>query len=80
MVLTGGKFYCYSRYNSIAGEANTRSSGLALTTGLHDRNGVLWNGHTDKPFQGASKDCVILGILKPDDEVDLKYLDIFKKL
>jgi len=70
--LNGGKVYCYSRYNSIAGEANTRRSGLSLTTGIY--------GHSfEEPFQGTERDCVIMGVLKPDDEVDLKFLDMFKK-
>ena len=70
--LNGGKVYCYSRYNSIAGEASTRRSGLSLTTGIY--------GHRfEGPFEGTRKDCVIMGILKPDDEVDIKFLDMFKK-
>jgi len=79
-ILGGGKLYCYSRQRYIAGEANTRRSGLSLTHGLFERNGQLWDGQQGKPFdRGTKKDCVILGILKPDDEMDLKFLDYFKK-
>lgn len=70
--LNGGTVYCYSRYSSIAGEANTRRSGLSLTTGIY---GNSFKG----PFKGTKNDCVILGIIKPDDEVDLTFLDMFKK-
>jgi len=79
-ILGGGRLYCYSRYQYIAGEANTRRSGLSITRGLMERNGVLWDGQKNREFKGGSpKDCIILGILKPDDEVDLKFLDYFKK-
>ena len=70
-VLEGGTVYGYSRYTSIAGEANTRRAGLALTRGIYGRNGGS--------FEGTSKDCVIMGITKTDDEIDLQYLDQFKK-
>ncbi len=66
-VLSGGKIWCYSRYSSIAGEANTRRSGLSITTGISD-------------FKGKPKDCVIMGITKPDDDVDLEFLKKFKKI
>lgn len=72
--LRGGIVYGYSRYNYIAGEASTRRSGLALTRGVY--------GSRDKQeetFGGTSKDLVVMGITKPDDEVDLRYLDLFKK-
>ena len=70
-VLAGGKVYCYSRYReSLSIEASTRRGGLALTQGTHDG---------DQNFRGSSKDCVIMGISKPNDEVDLSYLDKFRK-
>jgi len=79
-VLSGGTIYCYSKHQSIAGDANTRRSGLSITRGLHDRDGVLWDGQKSREFTGGtSKDCVIMGVLKPDDEIDLKYLDYFRK-
>ena len=71
-VLNGGKFWCYSRYSSIAGEANTRRSGLSITTGIAE-------GNLDD-FEGKPEDCVIMGITKPDDEIDLQFLDKFKKI
>ncbi len=75
-VLSGGKIYGYSRYNSIAGEADTRRSGLTLTQGCY---GFRFDTpDSKKNFPGTSKDCVIMGITKPDDEVDLAMLDLFK--
>ncbi|MBT4483889.1 MAG: hypothetical protein HOC71_09455 [Candidatus Latescibacteria bacterium] len=70
-VIEGGTLYGYSRYTSIAGEANTRRAGLALTRGIYGRDGGT--------FKGSSKDCVIMGITKPDDEIDLHFFDEFKK-
>ncbi|MFC1606471.1 hypothetical protein ACFL47_00750 [Candidatus Latescibacterota bacterium] len=70
-VVGGGIVYGYSRHTAIAGEASTRRAGLALTKGIY--------GRYDRPFNGTSKDCVIMGITKPDDEIDIKFLDKFKK-
>ncbi len=72
-VISGGKIYGYSRYNSIAGEASTRRSGLVITQGVYGSQ-----PDSKKNFSGTSKDCVIMGITKPDDEVDLAFLDLFK--
>ena len=69
--LAGGKVYCYSRYrHTFASEADSRRGGLSLTKGTHAE---------DNNFKGTSKDCVIMGIFKPDDEVDLKRLDLFRE-
>ncbi len=79
-VMGDGCIYCYSRFSSISQDANTRRSGLSITRGLMDRDGKLWDGQTNAAFEGGTaKDCVIMGILKPDDPVDLKYLDHFRK-
>ena len=79
-LLDGGHVYCYSRYSTISQEANTRRSGLSVTRGLLERDGRLWDGQNARFFEGGtSKDCVIMGILKPDDEMDLRFLDYFKK-
>ena len=71
--LRGGIVYGYSRYNSVAGEASTRRSGLALTRGVY--------GGRSKPedFTGTRNDMVVMGITKPDDEVDLRFLDMFRQ-
>ncbi len=74
--MRGGTVYGYSRYNSIAGEASTRRSGLSITDGVY---GI----HMDTPekrknFKGTEKDFVVMGITKPDDEVDLAFLDLFR--
>ncbi|MDP2984422.1 MAG: hypothetical protein Q8O92_13980 [Candidatus Latescibacter sp.] len=70
-LLAGGKVYFYSRYHqAMNDEANGRRGGFAFANGLSD-------GNTPK---GSSKDCVIMGTYKPDDEADLKNLDLFKKL
>ena len=76
-ILDGGKVYCYSRYrNSLCVEGHHRRGGLALTRGLCERDGklTLLDGGD---FSGSSKDLVIMGLWEPDDEVDLKYLDVF---
>jgi hypothetical protein len=69
-LLSGGKVYFYSRYpESLANEASGRRGGFSFAEGLSD-------GH----IQGTSKDCVIMGTYKPDDEVDLQNLDKMKAL
>jgi len=79
-LMNDGRIYCYSRFSSVSQDANTRRSGLSITRGLMDRNGELWDGQKSVLFKGGSqKDCVIMGILKPDDPVDLRHLDYFKK-
>ncbi|MBT4483604.1 MAG: hypothetical protein HOC71_07995 [Candidatus Latescibacteria bacterium] len=76
-VLSGGKIYGYSLHNSIAGEASTRRSGLSMTQGIY--GSTLDTEEKRRNFKGTSKDCVIMGITKPDDETDLMFLDLFKK-
>ncbi len=70
-LLAGGSVYFYSRYSeSLAGEASGRRGGFAFAKGLSDGR---------KP-EGSSRDCVIMGTYKPDDEIDLKNLQAFKSL
>lgn len=79
-IMGGGRIYCYSRFSSVSQDANTRRSGISITRGIMDHDGQLWDGQMSKAFTGGtSKDCVIIGILKPDDPVDLKHLDTFRK-
>ncbi|MBN1292663.1 MAG: hypothetical protein JXB48_12555 [Candidatus Latescibacteria bacterium] len=67
-LLDGGTVYYYSRYRySFATEATGRRGGFAFAKGLDDEN-----------IAGTSKDCVIMGTYKPDDEADLKNLDKFR--
>ncbi|MBN1295045.1 MAG: hypothetical protein JXB48_24630 [Candidatus Latescibacteria bacterium] len=67
-LLDGGNVYFYSRYEpSLAGEASGRRGGFLFAKGMSD-------GH----IAGTSKDCVIMGTYKPDDEADLKNLDEMK--
>lgn len=69
-LLDGGNVYYYSRYpQSFTTEATGRRGGFLFARGLSDGN-----------IRGTSKDCVIMGIYKPDDEADLKNLDEFKKI
>jgi uncharacterized phosphosugar-binding protein len=75
--LKGGTIYGYSRYNSIAGEASTRRSGLSITDGVYGYQ--MDTPEKRKNFKGTSKDCVIMGITKPDDETDLAFLDMFRQ-
>ncbi len=77
-LLSGGKVYVYSRYrNSLSAEAQTRRGGLALTRGIHFSEGKITGPGGD--FNGTEKDLVIMGLFKPDDEMDLKALDLFRK-
>ncbi len=77
-VLSGGKVYCYSRYrDSLSVEGQTRRGGLVMTRGVHFDNGKLITH--DGEFSGNKNDLVIMGIFKPDDELDLKALEIFRK-
>jgi uncharacterized phosphosugar-binding protein len=72
VVLSGGSVYYYSRYYAgLATEALGRRGGLAL-------NKSDWEGN--KNFKGARRDIMIMGLCKPDDEVDLKHLDAYRKL
>jgi len=69
-MLDGGTVYHYSRYReTYRGEATGRRGGLALARGLSD----------DEEYKLTKKDCVIMGVFQPDDPVDLKHLDKFKK-
>jgi uncharacterized phosphosugar-binding protein len=72
----GGMVWGYSRYSSVAGEASTRRSGISLTQGVYGSQ--LTDAEKRKSFPGTAKDCVIMGITKPDDEVDLEFLDLFR--
>jgi hypothetical protein len=70
-LLSGGNLYFYSRYpESLANEAEGRRGGFSFAKGL-------WDG--SKPA-GTAKDCVIMGTYKPDDEADIKNLDLFRSL
>jgi len=79
-VLSGGKVYCYSRYSdSLSMEASYRRGGLCLTRGVYDKDGEAYSFFDNDILKGTSKDCVIMGITKPDDEVDLKHIKTFRK-
>jgi len=78
-VLAGGKVYCYSRYrNSMAVEGHHRRGGLTLTRGVCVQDGKLTSMDGYVPFEGTSKDIVIMGVWEPDDEIDLASLDTFR--
>jgi hypothetical protein len=69
-LLGGGQVYFYSRYpESLASEATGRRGGFAFARSL-----------SDGKITGTSKDCVIMGTYKPDDEIDLKNLGVMKSL
>lgn len=92
-VLTGGRVYCYSRYEeALCLEALERRAGLALTYGLWGPpDDIRISKYTiadrvssdlkavDEPFRPKANDIVIMGIAKPDDPEDLQCLDIFRK-
>ncbi|MFC1606589.1 hypothetical protein ACFL47_01350 [Candidatus Latescibacterota bacterium] len=68
-LLNGGSVYYYSRdYSTFATEATGRRGGLSFAKGL-----------SDGKIEGTAKDCVIMGVYKPDDEADLNNLTEFKK-
>ncbi len=68
-VLAGKNLYFYSRYQyAFASEAWGRRGGLRLAKGI-------WDGHID----GEKGDCVIMGVYRPDDPVDLANLREFRK-
>jgi len=76
-VLAGGKVFVYSRYQmGLCIEASYRRGGMLLTRGLYDDGGKVGAAFSD--FTGTDKDTVIMGLAKPDDEIDLKYLDLFR--
>lgn len=71
-ILGGGNIYYYSEYYSgLATEALGRRGGLVL-------NRTTWEGNAN--FAGTSKDVVVMGICRPDSDIDLKHLDMFKKI
>jgi len=81
-VLAGGRVWCYSRDRSaLAVEAQTRRGGLAMTRGVYynEKDGTVVS-YDGKPIKGTSNDLVIMGIFKPDDEVDQKCLDRFRSM
>lgn len=70
-LLSGGKLYVYSQYRvALSHEANGKRGGLALikTTWAEDKN-----------FSGTGKDFMIMGIYKPDDEINLEMLKKYRK-
>ena len=81
-VLSGGRVYGYDRYGGFAAEARGRRGGLLLTQGLSaDRNGNLtdWTSWAGKETP-SPKDLIIMGLSKPDDEIDLRSLDAIRKI
>ena len=84
--LNGGRVFCYSkRMDGLSVEAQNRRGGLAMTKGIHESNGKLtafggaYGALKDSVLTLTDKDFVIMGIWKPDDETDLKYLDLFRQ-
>lgn len=68
-LLNGGTVYYYSRYSYTFATENTgRRGGFSFARAL-----------SDGKIDGTAKDCVIMGVYQPDDEVDLKNLREFKK-
>ncbi len=81
--LGGGVVYSYSHdRNAIAVEGASRRGGLAMFKGLYD-------GGADTPFvythpdfdypPFSEKDCVVMGITRPDDPVDMENFAVFKQ-
>ena len=81
-VLSGGRVYGYDRYGGFAAEARGRRGGLVLTQGMsadNDGNISGWNSWAGKETP-SPKDLIIMGLSKPDDEVDLKVLDTIREI
>jgi len=69
-ILAGGKLYVYSRYReALSGEADAKRGGLALINATFA---------DDTNFKGTAGDYMIMGIYRPDDEVDLRMLAKFR--
>lgn len=80
--LSGGRVYGYDRYGGFAAETRGRRGGLLLTQGVSpDAEGNLtdWNSWAGKETP-SSKDLIIMGLSKPDDEVDLRCLDAIRAI
>ncbi|MHB9031023.1 MAG: hypothetical protein ACYC9O_19810 [Candidatus Latescibacterota bacterium] len=81
-VLAGGRVYGYDRYGGFAAEARGRRGGLLMTQGISaDRDGNLtdWTSWAGKETP-SSKDLIIMGLSRPDDEIDLRCLDAIRKI
>ncbi|MFC1692622.1 hypothetical protein ACFL1R_03860 [Candidatus Latescibacterota bacterium] len=81
-VLSGGRVYGYDRYGGFAAEARGRRGGLVLTQGIsadNDGNIIGWNNWAGKETP-SPKDLIIMGLSKPDDEVDLKVIGTIRKI
>jgi len=79
-VLAGGKVFVYSRYAmGLSAEASYRRGGMLLTRGLYDEKGEIGAHFGVSDFTGTKNDTVIMGLAKPDDEVDLRHFDTFRK-
>jgi len=77
-VLSGNKAYVYSKYwEGLAIESNTRMGGLTIFKSVFHAGPE--SGLT-KNFKGTDKDLVIMGICRPEDPVDLAFLETCKKL
>ncbi len=79
--LSGGKVYVYSRDKmGLCVEGYYRRGGMTLTQGIYyNETESALSHYTGDRIEGTSKDTVIMGILEPDDEIDLKCLDLFRK-
>ena len=70
-VLSGGRLWVYSRHRvALSAEANAKRGGLALIK-------TTWDG--DEKFDGNPGDYMIMGTYTPDDPVDRKNMDMFRK-
>lgn len=81
-VLSGGRVYGYDRYGGFAAETRGRRGGLLLTQGITpNADGSLtdWTSWAGKETPSL-RDLIIMGLSKPDDEIDLKALDAIRKI
>ena len=81
--LDGGIVYSYSHdRNAIAVEGSSRRGGLSMFKGIYDggeeTDFKLTHPNFDYP-PFSERDCVVMGITRPDDPVDMENFEIFRK-
>jgi len=78
-LMAGGKVYGYSKEQvGLAVEAQTRRGGLTLFRGAWVKDGTVVD-YGGTPLKPGPNDFVLMGLVKPDDPVDLKSLEFFKR-
>lgn len=81
--LNGGIVYSYSHdRNAIAVEGSSRRGGLSMFKGIYDGGEESQFKYTHPNFEYppfSERDCVVMGITRPDDPVDMGKFALFRK-